>query len=188
MFRAVQDLDRVDRLIFRYYFWEGYSVSEICSCLRSKHFEALSPVQVMGRLAAAESRLSSDHRWRLITGLLRSVPPLSIDRPRSLVREDVPFELPDSSSDPEAHVRRSDATDALRGLIEDLPKQERMALQLKFGRGLSARAVAGALGIRNYKRIYEIQGRALAKLAAGLKQQGIELSDFGPSWQEMDFL
>ncbi len=186
MFRAVQDLDRIDRLIFRYYFWEGYGVSEIASSLRTKHFEVLSTAQVMERLAAAESRLSSDHRWRLLTGLLRSSPPMSIDRPRSLVREDVPFELPDVRSDPEAHTSRTAAQNVLRELIEGLPDQERLALQLKYGRGLSARAVAEALGVRNYKRIYEIQGRALASLAAGLREHGIELADFGAAWQSMD--
>ena len=111
---------------------------------------------------------------------------MSIDRPRSLVREDVPFELPDVRSNPEAQASRAAAQTALRGLLEDLPEQERLALQLKFGRGLSARAVAEALGIRNYKRIYEIQGRALARLAAGLKEQGVELEDFGAAWQSMD--
>ena len=186
MFRAVQDLDRLDRLIFGYYFWEGYGISEIASSLRAKHFEVISSAQVMERLAAAESRLSSDHRWRLLTGLLRSSPPMSIDRPRSLVREDVPYDLPDVRSDPEAHASRAAARRALQGLIDDLPEQERLALQLKFGRGLSARAVAAALGIRNYKRIYEIQGRALARLAAELQEQGIGLEDFGAAWQEMD--
>lgn len=186
MFRAVRDLDRIDRLIFRYYFWEGYGVSEIASCLRTKHFEVLSTAQVMDRLAAAERRLSSDHRWRLLTGLLRSSPPMSIDRPRALVREDVPFELPDDRSDPEAHANRAVAQAALQSLLESLPEQERLALQLKFGRGLSARAVAQALGVRNYKRIYEIQGRALGRLAAGLKEQGVDLEDFGAAWQSMD--
>jgi len=111
---------------------------------------------------------------------------MSIDRPRALVREDVPFELPDFRSDPETHASRTAAQTALRTLIEDLPKQERLALQLKFGRGLSARVVAEALGVRNYKRIYEIQGRALARLANGLKEQGIELADFGAAWQSVD--
>lgn len=188
MFRAVRDLDRTDRLIFRYYFWERFSVSEIAQSLRSKHHVTLSPVEVMERLATIEGRLSSDHRWRLVTGLLRSLPPISIDRPRQLVREEARLELADVRANPEKKVRRTSAQAALRLLIDELPEQEKRALRLKFCRGMPAHAIAEALGIRNYKRVYEIQARALARLASGLEERGIELSDFADAWQSLDIL
>lgn len=186
MFRAVQDLDRTDRLIFRYYFWEGYSITEITESLGSKHHVRLSPSEVMERLAAIESRLSSDHRWRLVTGLLRSVPPISLDRPRQLVRDEAKIEVEDPRADPERDARRARARVVLKRLIDQLTRQEKRALRLKFGRGMPAHAIAEALGIRNYKRVYEIQARALASLASGLEKSGIELADFADDWHSLD--
>ncbi|MFQ5742536.1 MAG: sigma-70 family RNA polymerase sigma factor [Acidobacteriota bacterium] len=188
MFRVVRDLDRTDRLIFRYYFWDGYGIQEITSSLRTRHRLSISSTEVIERLGFVERRLSKDHRWRLVTALLRSVSPISLDHPRHLVREAAPFELPDLRSDPETRAGQSAAERTLRELIEGLPRQEQMALRLKFDRGLTARGVARALGIRNHKRVYEIQARALAKLAAGLRDRGIELADFGPARHALDIL
>ena len=178
MFRAVCDMDRVDRLIFRYYFWDGYTIGQIAALLQANENLQCRPPQVLDRLGAIELKLTKDHRWRLVTSLLRSVTPLSLDQPRSFVRGDAPFELPDRRLDPERGVEHERAARMLRELIRELPNDERRALQLRFGQGLSARTVARALGLRNYKRVYEIQGRALAKLEFGLRDCGMELSDF----------
>lgn len=188
MFRAVQDLDRTDRLIFRYYFWDAYSIREIVSKLETNHRLSTSASDVVERLSAIERRLSKDHRWRLVTSLLRSATPISIDQPRRLVRDEAPFELADCRADPEAQSGRANAEQVLRNLIRELPRQERLALRMKFDRGLTARAVAKALEIKNYKRVYEIQGRALSRLASGLQARGIELDDFGPALRSADIL
>ena len=178
MFRVVRDMDRADRLVFRYYFWDGYTIGQIAALLQTRENLRCRPRQVLDRLGFIERRLSKDHRWRLVTSLLRSVTPLSLDQPRSFVREDAPFELPDTRIDPLSVVERERAVTVLRRLLRELPKEERRALQLRFGRGQTARTVARALGLRNYKRVYEIQSRALAKLEAGLRDRGVELGDF----------
>lgn len=178
MFRAVRELPRLDRLVFRYYYWEGYEIREIVSVLQTDYRLRVSRGDVVGRLAALERRLSNDHRWRLVSGLLRSAAPISLDEPRRLVREDVPVEVPDHSGNAEARVDSARARAVLRELVVALPEREQLALRLRFERGLTAKAVAKALGIQNYKRVYEIQARALSRLADELRDRGIELTHF----------
>jgi len=178
LFKSIKDLSRTDRLVFQFYFWEGYSVGQIAKLLRSKEHIACNVSDVNHRLASIERQLSRDHRWRLVTALLRSAGPVSIDRPRAEVSENFAIELPDRREDCGAQLERHEARGFLSRLISELPDEERLAIKLRFERGMTAREVALALGVRNYKRVYEIQGRALSKLADGLKQQGVELRDF----------
>jgi DNA-directed RNA polymerase specialized sigma24 family protein len=166
LFRSVRELSRTDRLVFRYYFWEGYSRDQIAMVLRSRGRRSCDVSDVSQRLASIERKLSRDHRWRLVTSLLRSAGPLSIDQPHAVVGDGPPLEIPDVQ---EGGVAR---------LLEELPQEERAAVKLRFERGLTAKEVAVVLGIRNYKRVYEIQGRALAKLAESLGDEGFELRDF----------
>jgi RNA polymerase sigma factor (sigma-70 family) len=178
LFRSVRELSRTDRLVFRYYFWEGYSRDQIAMLLRSRGRRSCDVADVGQRLASIERKLSRDHRWRLVTSLLRSAGPLSLDQPHAVVGDGPPLEIPDVQEGGVARLHRAEARAVLRGLLDGLPAEERAAVKLRFERGLTAREVAVVLGIRNYKRVYEIQGRALAKLEEGLSRQGFELSDF----------
>lgn len=181
MFRVVRQMSRTDRLVFRYYFWEGRPTHEIAELLSSHDRIQMSASDVRGRLGEIERRLTRDHRWRLVTSLLRSVPPISLEQSRSTVQEDGPMppvQVADDRPGPEEQARHRLASSTLRRLIGELPERERQAIQLKFGRGMTARAVARALGIRNYKRVYEIQARALSRLARHLRARDIGLEDF----------
>ena len=178
LFRSLTDLGRTDRLVFQYYFWEGYSLVQIARLLQSKEHLNCGVVEVIDRLAAIERLLTRDHRWRLVTSLLRSARPASIDRPRTVAGEEISFEVPDDREDSSCHLGRDEAYGALRELIGTLPDEERLALRLRFERGLSAREIAIALGLNNYKRVYEIQGRALSRLSTGIRELGFEFLDF----------
>ena len=178
MFRSLSDLGRTDRLVFQYYFWEGYSLVQIARLLQSKEHLSCGVGDVIERLAAIERLLTRDHRWRLVTSLLRSARPVSIDRPRSVVGEEISFDVPDDREDSSHHLGCDEAYGVLQELIGTLPDEERLALRLRFERELSAREIAIALGFNNYKRVYEIQGRALSRLATGLRELGFEFCDF----------
>lgn len=178
LFRSVRELSRTDRLVFRYYFWEGYSRDQIARMLRSRGRRSCDVSDVSQRLASIERNLSRDHRWRLVTALLRSAGPLSINQPHAVVGDGPELEIPDVQEEGVTRLHRADARAMLRRLVDELPAEERAAVKLRFERGLTAKEVAAVLGIRNYKRVYEIQGRALAKLAEGLNDEGFELRDF----------
>ena len=151
---------------------------QIARLLQSKEHLNCGVCEVIERLAAIERLLTPDHRWRLVTSLLRSARPVSIDRPRTVVGEEISFDVPDDREDSSHHLGRDEAYDVLQELIGTLPDEERLALRLRFERGLSAREIAIALGLNNYKRVYEIQGRALSNLATGLRERGFEFRDF----------
>lgn len=191
MFRVVREMSRTDRLIFRYYFWEGRATQEIAELLSTHDRIRMSGIDVRGRLGKIERRLTRDHRWRLVTSLLRSVPPVSLEQSRTAVQEDgpvPPVQVSDGRPDPEEQARHRRASATLRRLVAELPDRERRAIQLKFGRGMTARAVARALGIANYKRVYEIQARALSRLARRLEARGIGLADFNVEGNLEDLL
>lgn len=178
LFQSIKDLGRTNRLIFKYYFWEGYSVGEIATLLRTSGSKSCDRGDVSERLASIERHLSRDHRWRLVTALLRSAGPISVDGVHSVVGDGPIPELPDSREDHASQLERAQARTTLSAFLSQLPDQERLSVVLRFERGMTAKQVAVALGIQNYKRVYEIQGRALAKLAEKLRAEGIELGDF----------
>lgn len=178
LFQSIKDLGRTNRLVFKYYFWEGYSVGEIATLLQTSGSKSCDRRDVSERLASIERHLSRDHRWRLVTALLRSAAPVPVDGAHSVVGDRPVLDLPDDREDNASKLERTQARQVLKTLLSELPNEERLALVLRFERGMTAKEVAVALGIQNYKRIYDIQGRALAKLAEGLRAEGIELSDF----------
>jgi RNA polymerase sigma factor (sigma-70 family) len=165
-------------LVFKYYFWEGYSIGQIAMLLRSRGRRACDAAEVSQRLSSIERQLNSDHRWRLVTALLRSAGPISLDTPHAVVGDGPPLEIADEREGGMERFERSEARRLLRYLIDELPHEERTAVKLRFDRGMTARQVAAVLGIRNYKRVYEIQGHALSKIAQGLRKRGFELRDF----------
>lgn len=188
MFQAVRELPRADRLIFRYYFWEGYDVPEIANLLAARHGVDGGRQRVFQGLARLERRLSRDGRWRLVTRLLRAEAPLRLEMSRRPGGAGPPLQVADPSPDQETRSGAREAASVLRGLLEELPEVERVALELKFARGMTARAVARALGIRNYKKVYAIQGRALRRLEKGVRRKGLRLADFDLAPREMDVL
>lgn len=188
LFRSVSELPERDRLVFRYFFWERYGVGEIAELLTARHHLPTTRGQVADSLESIEGCLTRDHRWRLLTRTLRSIPPISIDGPRGLVADGIPFEVPDGKAGPESRSRRAWAVSVLRRLMDELPKEEALALRMKFGRGMTAKAVARALDIANYKRVYEIQARAMRRLARGMEAEGVQLTDFRDGAGALDVL
>jgi len=103
---------------------------------------------------------------------------MSIDRSPTSVGDSGGVDLPDSRATSAACLRLAEAQASLREQIQALPDEERVAIRLRFERGMKAREIAQVLGIRNYKRVYEIQGRGLEKLARQLQDKGFSLRDF----------
>lgn len=175
LFRSLTDLSRTDRLVFKYYFWEGYSLTQIARLLQCKGHLNSGVAEVFERLGGIERLLTRDHRWRLVASLRRSFRPLSLDRPTTVLSEDISFEI---RNDPAQRLARDEAQGALHDLFTTLPDEEQLAIRLRFERGLSGREIAIALGLGDCKRVYRMQRQALSSLATGLKDRGFEFRDF----------
>lgn len=180
LFRAIRRLPRQDQLVFRYHYWEGFESPEIAELLEAHHGMEASAEEVESILGRLRRKLSRDQLWRLFVSGLQQVAPVSLDQPRMFLREDSGTEVSAHVPDPEEISARKRAVERLKEAIARLPGEQRRMLELKFGHDMTAKQVAEELGIGNYKRVYEVQGRALARLARELKADGLELVDFRP--------
>ena len=84
---------------------------------------------------------------------------------------------PSSVGSVESRVYRHWALGRLRKSLAGVPEVELQVLELRYRDGLSAREVARELGMPQYKRVYELQSRALGRLRHDLRAGGVDLSD-----------
>jgi len=175
LFRSVEGMTELDRLVFRYRFWEGFAVGEIARTLRISHGLRTSEARVVRSLREIGSSLGRDQRWRLLTGARRGRRHGSLEDGEGGPQAGA-ASLP---RDPTWEVfARGVAAAALRDALEHLGSQERAALELRYRDGLSARLIAERLRIPCYKRVYELQARALVKLRRYLVSAGVGPRDF----------
>ena len=179
LFRAIEKLGGNDRLVFRYHYWEGFEAREIVELLRERHEVILTLDQVDASLKKLRSRLGRDNLWRIVARGARSARHLSLDHSPTGA-EGVTPQLAMDGLLPDRECVRRRAIRKLRQAVERLPEKERVALTCRFRHGMTARAVARALGETNYKRVYELQARAISRLTVDLEDDGIGLADFGP--------
>ena len=186
-YRRVQQMSRLDRLVFRYRFWEGYQVGEITRVLRLNHAIHCDESRVIASLRRIRGQMGNDQTWRLLRRGRGSLPELSIDERREF--------LPGQVAEPRCHrhepvalVLREAAVGTLRQCVSELPELERAVVTLRFRDGLVARQIAERLGIDNYKQVYELQARALMRLRRLLEDRGVSLRDFGAAPGQLELL
>ncbi len=166
-------------MVFRYYYWEGYSAHEVAQMLRTNHGMECTETDVEESLAVIRETLSRDHHWRLTLAGPGRGSMVSLDaEPRDGEPKRV-RELAVSTVAPEELVTQERAVVVLREAIGRLSNAERTAVSLRFRHGMSARKIAVFLEIGNYKQVYELQARGLAALREDLLAAGLRLGDFG---------
>lgn len=180
LYRKIRELPRNDRLIFRYRFWEGFGVSEIVSLLQLNHGIDFAEEQVVASLRQIRRLMGRDHVWRLVAKEFQRGRCVSLDGGSGRGAPGIVGEPRSEAPTPDVESRAVLAVDLLRRAVRLLPELEQQAVMMKFSRGMSARAIAGELGIRNYKRVYELQARAIVKIRGNLIGHGVSLDDFGP--------
>jgi DNA-directed RNA polymerase specialized sigma24 family protein len=147
--KALLRLSSLDRRVFEFYYWKGDSVEEIASRI---HDAAPDPVAEV--IASLE---------RIEAAAVRLPEPLPQARFSTTT---VPFDDTD-----EAMVRsaRTDVppeiVDALNERwLTKLAPEERLVVRLKFWEDMTAREIAGALGIIPEERVYSILRQSLKRL------------------------
>ncbi len=179
MYLGVQALSPIHQMVFRYYYWEGYSAHEVGQMLRTNHAIDCTDADIEDCLTLIRETLSRDHHWRLTLagpgrGALVSLDVEPSDGQPRRVRE---LECPGVPA--EQAVTQERAVIALREAVRRLTNAERTAVALRFRHGMSARKIAEILGLANYKQVYELQARGLAALRNDMLDAGLRISDFG---------
>ena len=179
VYLSVQALPRVHRMVFRYYYWEGYSAHEVGQLLRTNHGIECTETDIEESLTIIRQTLSRDHHWRLTLagpgrGSMVSIDAASGDGEPKRVRELAALVVA-----PEETVTQERAVRVLREAVRKLSKAERTAVTLRFRHGMSAQKIAVLLKLGNYKQVYELQARGLAKLREDLLAAGLRIGDFG---------
>ena len=172
LYRSIERLSAKHALVFKHRYWHGFTSRQILELIRPLGY-ARSIDDVEQTVTEIESSLSSDHRWRMLA--------------RRSIGSPAAHSLGDESTDKSCHtddrdsaertVHRDHVLRQLRASVAKLPAETRHVLDLRYGEGLTARAVAHRLEIRPYKRVYEIQTRGLRFVRGELEAAGITLED-----------
>lgn len=187
IFRAVRRRSYLDQLIFRYHHWESMPASQIANSLRWNHGLEVTESEVDRRLGALRETLAADGCWRLVSAHNRAVGLLPLEEEGN--GQPPPTRgLGDKLPDSVALVRHREAVAALRAAVLELPQLERRALEERFARGKTAREAARALGLENFKQVYEVQARALIRLRREMRRAGVSLEEFGPALDATELL
>ena len=179
IFRVIARMSMPHRLVFRYHYWEGLGAAEIRQLLRHQHGLEVGAAELEAIFTEVRCALGSDKRWRLLTREAAAARHLSLDgpAPRSPDRS-LSLQVSSAAPGSELVTTQQRALEALAVAIQGLPKAQRESLDLRFREGLSAKEIARRLDIDNYKRVYDLQAKALVQIRTQLRQSGWELGDF----------
>jgi len=186
VFRTIARMSMAHRLVFRYHHWEGFAAAEIRQLLRHQHGIEIGPADLEVLLTDVREALGADKRWRLLTREATAARHLSLDAPsRGSTSQSAGLQVASQSAGADVAATHKRAMKALNRSIRALPRMQRVALELRFRQGLSAVEIARRLRIDNYKRVYDLQAKALVQIRTQLRQSGWELDDF-PSHGELE--
>jgi RNA polymerase sigma factor (sigma-70 family) len=150
-------LSQLQQRIFEYVFLEQHSHIEAFELLCSKDGATLSFGEFLKELSATYAAATTGRRGRVVAEL--AIPP-----PAS----------PDPPADPAVAAEQRAL---LARVLDTLPPDDRLAVQLYIVDEVPAEQVARALGYPNTKTVYNRVYRALAAIRASLERVGISGGD-----------
>jgi DNA-directed RNA polymerase specialized sigma24 family protein len=167
-----------DQEIYRLYFVERLGPQAVAAHL-ARLGHAATSADVEGVVERFDAQMDRRQRSQLAYELrARSVPRVSARLLQYLDHARLEAERRHHESQPDAALIEADARDVLdrlRASLVQLPERERRALELRFGNGLTERAVAAGLGLPSRRSAQIVLLRALALmrriLSAGTSAQ-----------------
>lgn len=75
----IKKLSERDQQIFRFCYWEGFTLPEACEMMRSRHGDDIDMTAIHESVHRINRTLTSNNLWNLANDLMRMVPALSID-------------------------------------------------------------------------------------------------------------
>jgi len=161
------NLTDLEREVLRIYYVENASLEIVVHTLAWAGYSATAD-EVVTAIQQIEDtldrrflkRLQEEHRARK-TGM----GPASLLR--YVIHQRIEFERQSRGVSPDAALMEKEASDAaksIRTLISKLPGREREIIELRFGRGWTAKQISDALGLKGQRKAYSVIDRVIRKL------------------------
>jgi RNA polymerase sigma factor (sigma-70 family) len=160
---AISALPAFDQLVYRYHFEKGMPASESLQALREDFPEA-DQAMLTQAMARIHQLMTPRQRWQAGVRLRRW---RRQDNSGSRGVDDLPSPL----LDPFATVSNQQEIERLDLVMRQLPRKERLMLQLRYQEGLTLRQVADHFDLEDTNRAWRCVQEALKKLSLAYSQK-----------------
>lgn len=142
-------LNAREKIVFRYYYQDRLSQSEIRELLVGKHNMPSSSLDVAHALDRIDGLLSVNKRWHLLNAIAQNKPMMSTDELMAIGFEAASTDRADSLADAEM-----DDVGKLNAALKQLDGPDRLMVLLRYEQGMKACEIAEVLSLENHKYVY----------------------------------
>ena len=168
---VISKLDKLGQLVFRYYYQERMTQSEIADNIQGRHEMACSSLDVARSIEKINDLLSVSKRWHLIAALRANRPVLSIDDSSA----EGAFPIVDTLSyDLGGKDESEEQSSRLNQAIKELDTEDQLLVLLRFEHGMRAIQIAKIMQFENHKYVYTRLRTIINRLR---RQVGVEVED-----------
>jgi RNA polymerase sigma factor (sigma-70 family) len=165
--KYIRAMPEIDQCILNLIYRDGYSYEETYEVLKSSYGFKKSYEEMIVRLDDLIDSLQRNTRLKLFEKRIMHLPLLSLDQ---------------SSSNPqnpqqEKEIIKNETRDILAKILQTLPDQERLIIELHMVRGMTLKETARVLKIKNIWRLHRKMRRILGCLKERLIESGVGPSD-----------
>jgi len=150
-----------ERLVFRYYFQDRMTQSDIAILLQSRHRIECTEYDVIRDLQRIDQLLSVAKRWHLLAAIRANLPALALDD-----MSDGSLEHNDLAVYPESMIDGPDEVllDRLNEAVKTLDPDDQLLLLMRFEQEMRANDIARAMQYENPKYVYTRIRTVIGKL------------------------
>lgn len=148
---VINQLDELEKLVFRYYYQERLQHEDIAEIINSRHDVKCSALEVVEAIGKINDLLSVKKRWHLLTALNQNRPPMSIEEMAEYGFE--PAE-PGDYSETDISLRDRESVEKLNHALNSLSDEDQLIVLLRFEQGMTAVQIADLMKFDSHKYVY----------------------------------
>ncbi len=178
LLKCIESLQEIDQHIFEYIYRKGYSLEVTYQLLKSKHGYEEPYEAMLESMNNIEDTVNRQTKWRILEARQTLLPLLSydaLDVGDARTGPSVTSEEDDLTA--EEQVIRSETEQILNEVLQSLPSQEKLIVQLHVLKGLTLEQTARILKMKSIWQVHRRLKKALKTLKLRLKERGIGPSD-----------
>lgn len=148
---VIDQLNTVEKLVFRYYFQERMAHEDISETISSKHRTPCTALDVVDAISKINGLLSTSKRWHLLSAMMSNTKEASIDE---LSETGFQPAAPDDYSNLSEALPHQEQLEALGAALKSLEHEDRLLVHLRFEHGMTAPQIADAMQYESHKYVY----------------------------------